>query len=136
MLIDQVWDHFIPYTDANVTHFSTLSIHPFFSALITRIRKDLFYEATYMWLACSEPSTPIDCAVHWARESNRWTCDYIYAHLGDNETDLATSGYALGAFPIVELQISKAALRLATWLNKLVEGVESTAFKPVEQVEL
>ena len=24
--------------------------------------------------------------------------------------------------PIVELQISKAALRLGTWLNKLVEG--------------
>ena len=39
-----------------------------------------------------------------------------------NNTNLLTSGYAEGAYPIVELQISKAALRLGTWLNKLVHS--------------
>lgn len=37
-------------------------------------------------------------------------------------TDLAESGYAEGAYPIVEMQVSKAAVRLAAWLNRLVEG--------------
>lgn len=91
-----------------------------------------------MWLACSDPSAPIACATHWARESNSWTCDYVYKHV-DNETDLATSGYAFGAFPIIELQISKAALRLGTWLNKLVEDRQDHDFDRqmyTEQIEL
>lgn len=39
-----------------------------------------------------------------------------------NGTDLLASGYAAGAYSIVELQVSKAALRLGTWLNRLVAG--------------
>ncbi len=37
-----------------------------------------------------------------------------------NGTNLQTSGYAEAAYPIVELQVSKAALRLASWLNTIV----------------
>jgi hypothetical protein len=76
-----------------------------------------------MWLACSDPSTPIECATKWARESNKWTCDYVYSRVS-NTTDLLEDGYAMGGVSIVEVQISKAALRLATWLNKLVESVD------------
>lgn len=36
--------------------------------------------------------------------------------------DLATGGYAEGAYPIVEVQAAKAAVRLGTWLNRVVEG--------------
>lgn len=85
-----------------------------------------------MWLECSNPDTPIECATRWARESNKWTCDYVYSRV-DNATDLAKDGYAVGAVPIVELQISKAALRLATWLNKLVR---TDVYAPEEQIEL
>jgi hypothetical protein len=120
---DQVWDGYIPYYAANVSKpFSTQSIDPFFSNLVLRIRKDLFYEAPYMWLACSDASTAEKCAAGWATESNRWTCDYVYKH-ASNDTDLGTNGYAFGAVPIVELQISKAAYRLGTWLNNLVDDV-------------
>lgn len=59
--------------------------------------------------------------MEWARDTNGWTCDYVYSQIF-NGTNLATSGYAEGAFPIVELQVSKAALRLAAWLNALVVG--------------
>lgn len=87
-----------------------------------------------MWVRCSDPSTAVECATTWARETNAWNCAYVYSKL-DNTTDLATSGYAVGAFPIVELQISKAALRLGTWLNKLVASVEQSRFsKPDQQV--
>jgi hypothetical protein len=55
----------------------------------------------------------------WLRDSSEWNCDYVFSQTFNN-TDLLESGYASGAFPIVELQASKAALRLATWLNRLV----------------
>lgn len=88
-----------------------------------------------MWLACSDPNTPARCATIWARESNSWNCDYVYKHF-DNTTDLATSGYAAGAYPIVELQVSKAALRLATWLNKLAAGARGKVEEEEEDSQL
>lgn len=114
-----------------MTKFSNKTIAPWFSSLVSRIRADDFFEPTSEWLACSDPSTPVECALSWARDSNAWTCDYVYSQVF-NGTNLLTSGYATGAFPIVELQVSKAALRLGTWLNRLVEG----AYKSDRQVVL
>lgn len=114
-----VWDGKIIYSDANVTKFSNTSISPFFKGLVEKSILDNFPVPTAEWTACSDPSTPIECAMDWARDSNAWTCDYVYSQIY-NGTDLVTSGYAKGAYPIVELQVSKAALRLGTWLNKLV----------------
>ncbi|KAH7052193.1 nuclease PA3 [Macrophomina phaseolina] len=117
-----VWDGEIIYSDAGVSIFPNASIQPFFADnLLPRIHADAFPEPTADWLHCADPATPIACALEWARDSNAWTCDYVYSQQF-NGTDLATSGYAEGAFPIVELQVSKAALRLGTWLNRLVEG--------------
>ncbi|THX00299.1 nuclease PA3 [Aureobasidium pullulans] len=116
-----VWDGWIVYADANVTGFPNNTIQPFFKHLVSRIREDDFSIPTAEWIACSDPSTPLECALSWARDSNALTCDYVYSQ-AFNGTNLATSGYATGAFPIVELQISKAVLRLGTWLNKLVAG--------------
>ena len=86
-----------------------------------------------MWLTCSDPSKAVECATRWARESNKWTCDYLYSRVNQSN-DLVEDGYAFGGIPIVELQISKAALRLATWLNNLV-GKEKEGVV-VEQTEL
>lgn len=131
----QVWDGYLPYYAANVSEpFSNQSIDGFFTGLVSRIRKDAFYSAPYMWLSCVEPSTPEECATSWAKESNRWDCAYVYSRV-QNDTDLATDGYAAGAITIVELQISKAALRLGTWLNKLVEGSKHASGEQ-ETVEL
>jgi hypothetical protein len=58
----------------------------------------------------------------------------VYSRL-HNDEDLGLNGYADGAVPIVELQISKAAYRLATWLNKLVEEDEDATERP-EMIEL
>lgn len=102
------------------------------SSLVSRIKADDFSQPTAEWLACTDPATPRKCALSWARESNRWTCDYVYNQTY-NGTDLATSGYAEGAYPIVELQISKAALRLATLLNRLVASDCKTGHEVVLQ---
>jgi hypothetical protein len=121
----KVWDGYIVYADAGVSRFSNLAISPFMEYLLSRIRSDSFPQPTHAWLKCIDPGSPVECAMSWAQESNAWTCDYVYNH-NLNNTDLLTSGYAVGAFPIVELQISKAALRLGTWLNILASGSYNT----------
>ncbi|KAH9863879.1 hypothetical protein J1614_009811, partial [Plenodomus biglobosus] len=116
-----VWDQYIPYFAASVSGpFSNQSIDPFFSRLVSRIRKSDFHSLPALWLACSNPSTPEICATTYAKESNKWDCDYVWKK-ARNDTDLETNGYAQGGVPIVELQISKAAYRLGTWLNEMAK---------------
>lgn len=120
-VLHSIWDGAIIYSLANKTSFSNQTIDPFFSKLVSRTKADTFFEPTSKWLQCTNPSTPVECAMSWASDSNIWNCDYIYSQ-NFSALDLKTSGYFEGAYPIVELQMSKAALRLATWLNKLVTG--------------
>ncbi|KAL1635882.1 hypothetical protein SLS58_010050 [Diplodia intermedia] len=124
--LHSVWDGRIIYSAAdNASSFpNTTGLQPFFARrLLPRILADSFPDAPVAdWLACADPATPVKCALEWARDSAAWNCDYVFAQDLAATKDLATSGYAEGAFPIVELQVSKAALRLATWLNAMVEG--------------
>lgn len=89
--------------------------------MVRRLHADNYFIPTSEMAACTNPGTPQGCAMAWARDTNEWTCDYVYSQIF-NSTDLATSGYSEGAWPIVEVQAAKAALRMATWFNKLVDG--------------
>lgn len=104
-----------------MTSFSRESIDPFFSNMVDRIRNDTYFTPTAEWTACTSPGTPLACPIAWARDSNEWNCDYAFSQV-NNGTDLRTSGYAEGAWPIAEIQMAKAVLRTATWFNKIVEN--------------
>ncbi|KAJ1328085.1 nuclease S1 [Microdochium nivale] len=119
--LHSVWDGAIIYAKAGVKSFANDTIQPFFANTVRRLRTDSYLTSTAEMLACSDPGTPQRCAMEWARDTNEWTCDYVYSQVF-NGTDLATSGYATGAGHIVEVQTAKAALRMATWFNRLVEG--------------
>ncbi|KAH8597384.1 nuclease PA3 [Bisporella sp. PMI_857] len=120
-VLHSIWDGAIIYSRANKTSFSNQTIDPYFEGLVKRTKADNFFEPTDSWISCTDPATPVACAMAWAKDSNIWNCDYVYSQ-DFTKPDLKTSGYFEGAYPIVELQVSKAALRLATYLNKLVEG--------------
>ena len=119
-VLHSIWDGAIIYSRSNKTSFSNQTIDPYFEGLVKRIKDDDFFEPTAKWTSCTDPATPVACAMEWAADSNLWNCDYVYSQ-DFTKPDLQKSGYFEGAYPIVELQISKAALRLATWLNNLVE---------------
>ncbi|KAJ3580002.1 hypothetical protein NPX13_g569 [Xylaria arbuscula] len=116
-----VWDGAIIYQLAGVQTFKNDTLQPFFKNIVSRIRQDNFFIPTSEWVSCTDPGRPEGCSLIWARDTNEWTCDYVYSQLFNN-TDVATSGYAEGAHPIVEIQVAKAALRMATWFNKLIDG--------------
>lgn len=58
------------------------------------------------------------CPEKWAQETNGIVCDYAYGRFVNETTDLYPE-YSKGAFHIVEMQLAKAAYRLAGWLNTL-----------------
>jgi hypothetical protein len=116
-----IWDGRIVYTLANVTAFSRDGIDPYFENLVDRLKADKLFVPKSEMTTCSNPGTPVACALAWARDSNEWNCDYAFSQ-DFNATDLLTSGYAAGAWPIAEIQIAKAIIRIATWFNKLVEN--------------
>ncbi|KAI0394853.1 nuclease P1 [Xylariaceae sp. FL0594] len=117
-----IWDGAIIYQLAGVTRFNNDTLQPFFETIVSRIKKDNFFVPVSDWLSCVDPGRPSGCALAWARDTNEWTCDYVYSQMF-NGTDVATSGYAEGAYPIVEVQAAKAVLRMATWFNRLVDGL-------------
>ncbi|KAM0335821.1 hypothetical protein ACHAQA_000871 [Verticillium albo-atrum] len=118
--LHSIWDGRIVYSLAKVSSFSNATIQPFFSAMVDRIKADTYFSATRDWVSCTDPSTPLACPLEWARDANQWNCDYAFSQ-DTNATDLRTSGYAEGAWPIAEIQIAKAVLRIATWFNKLAD---------------
>ena len=65
------------------------------------------------------------CPKGWAEDSHWLVCNAVYTSAFTNSTDVLKSGYAEKMFPTVELQLAKAAWRLAGWLNALVESVYS-----------
>lgn len=74
----QVWDGRIIRQLANVNTFDNSSITPFFAESVKKTRRDAFSDSTRNWLSCNDPSTPVACALAWARDTNEWNCDYTY----------------------------------------------------------
>jgi len=69
---------------------------------------------------CSDIQNPFECAMLWAKETNRLNCDFVLKN-GVNwlENNDLGGEYYDGAAPIVNEQIYKAGIRLATWINAL-----------------
>jgi S1/P1 Nuclease len=66
---------------------------------------DSFLSSPQDWIQCIDPSNIEECALSWAKESNSYTCSYVYRE-GYDQGDLA-GDYFTGAVPIVETQVAK-----------------------------
>lgn len=125
--LHQVWDKEIIYamTKSPRGFPPSEGIAPFFTELLARLENDSFRSPRSTWAMCDLDSRRgTYCAEQWAKDSNAIVCDYAYGRWV-NGSDLWTGEdqYALGAMPIIEQQIAKAAWRLTGWLNALVERV-------------
>ncbi|KAB8231455.1 S1/P1 nuclease [Aspergillus alliaceus] len=69
---------------------------------------------------CTDVSRAVECAMVWARETNRLNCEFVLKRGVEwlEENDLGGNYYD-GAAPIVEAQVYRAGVRLAGWLNAL-----------------
>ncbi|CAK4034510.1 nuclease PA3 [Lecanosticta acicola] len=120
--LHDVWDRLILYSGTNRTgDFSDKELDPYFAALLQRINHDSLPVARNHWARCDfEISKGDHCPKRWAEDSHALVCNAVYHMPFSNTTDLMNTGYARDAFPTAELQLAKAAWRLAGWLNHLV----------------
>lgn len=74
---------------------------------------------------CANLADPNQCGIEWATESNKLVCQYVLAPglawVKDN--DLGGEYYE-GAVHVVELQIARAGVRLAAWVNAIAAVIE------------
>lgn len=78
---------------------------------------------------CANITNPNQCGIEWATESNKLVCQYVLAPGLDWVKDNDLGGeYYEGAVHVVELQIARAGVRLAAWVNAIaaVSAAQST----------
>lgn len=70
---------------------------------------------------CTDLADPNVCGIEWATEANALVCQYVLAPglAWVKENDLGRGEYYEGAAPVVELQIARAGVRLAAWVNAI-----------------
>lgn len=135
MLCLQVWDRLILYYGASQPEgFSDQSLDPHFAGLLERIKNDSFSIPREHWPGCGFEIEKGDlCAKAWAEDSHALVCNEVYSHSVSNSTDLMKDGYAKEMVPVVELQLAKAAWRMAGWLNALVDDGHDEKFSSEQQ---
>jgi hypothetical protein len=74
---------------------------------------------------CTDLADPNRCGIEWATESNALVCKYVLAPglSWVKENDLGRGEYYEGAAPVVELQIARAGVRLAAWVNAIAATI-------------
>lgn len=80
---------------------------------------------------CTDLTNPTECGIQWATESNQLVCVYVLAPGVDwvQENDLGGEYYE-GAVPLVEVQIVRAGVRLAAWVNAVAAAIASEQLQP------
>lgn len=87
---------------------------------------------------CNNIQDPESCSMQWASETNAFVCSYVMTNGIDwlENNDLG-GDYYQGAVPVVEDRISKAGVRLGSWINALASAVGSEAsFVQDEKMDL
>jgi hypothetical protein len=79
---------------------------------------------------CVDLQNPEKCSIQWAEEANAYVCSYVMQPGVEwlESNDLG-GDYYTGAVAIVESQISKAGIRLATWINALAGAAPGSGFR-------
>lgn len=114
--------------------FSDQRLDPYFASLLERINDDSFSIPREDWAGCGFEIEKGDlCAKAWAEDSHALVCNAVYSRSVTNSTDLMKDGYAKEMFSVVELQLAKAAWRMAGWLNTLVDGGHDEEFPRDQQ---
>ena len=96
---------------------SSSTTESFSQALIKRIDDGTYDDEKDEWVACSDIARAADCALAWAKDSNKGNCEYVLKT--DVEGKELEGEYYEGAKPLIEIQIAKGGYRLAAWINAL-----------------
>lgn len=83
--------------------------------------QDREFNSNFLAQECTDLANPNACGIEWATESNAIVCSHVLAPGLDwvKENDLGEGEYYEAAYPVVEMQIGRAGMRLAAWVNAI-----------------
>ncbi|KAG5979984.1 hypothetical protein E4U55_004514 [Claviceps digitariae] len=89
------------------------------------------------WLKDLNFQDAIETAMAWSRETNAFVCTHVLPQgAAAIENQELGGDYFKKAGPVIELQVARAGLRMAAWLDKIVEGFEATKREELDSYEL
>jgi hypothetical protein len=92
--------------------------------LTESIRSGIYAPVAQSWLHDMQLDDPIASALVWARDSNALVCTTVLKEGKDaiNGTELGNRYYE-DAIDVVQMQVAKAGLRLAAWMDLIADKV-------------
>lgn len=121
--LHSIWDTAIP--QKSVGNFSQANALAWANNLTAEIKTGAYKKESRTWLKHIDADEPIDTSMLWARDANAFVCSTVLPNGTDAVFGKELSGaYYETAIPVVTQQIAKAGLRLAAWLDAIVEDAE------------
>lgn len=81
-----------------------------------------YHDLAKAWRSCQDIQNSETCALLWASESNKLSCDYVFAKDPTNK-EIRDDFYP-DWVPTLQRQIAKGGVRLAAWLNVIFTGTD------------
>ncbi|KAG8912534.1 hypothetical protein FRC01_005058 [Tulasnella sp. 417] len=90
--------------------------------IVHEIKNGMYKDSIPEWLSCTDIHDAVGCALQWAADTNRLICNYVITPdlKGKELSDI----YYRGASSIIQQQIAKGGVRLASWLNQIFGTTE------------
>ena len=91
--------------------------------LITAITSGIYKSHAASWLESIDLTDPVTTALAWATEANAFICTTVMPDgVSALENQELSGDYYEDAVPVIQLQIARAGLRLARWLDLIAAG--------------
>ncbi|EFX02221.1 nuclease s1 [Grosmannia clavigera kw1407] len=92
--------------------------------LAESIRGGAFHDESEHWLNGLDLADPAATALAWARESNGYVCSHVFPQgpTAIRNQELGSDYYEKAA-PVIEIQIARAGIRLAAYLDRIAAQI-------------
>lgn len=122
-----IWDTAIP--QKAIGNFSQATAAAWAQNLTAEIKHGQYKKESKTWLRGLKVKKPIDSAMIWARDANKFVCSTVLPNGPDPVFGKELSGaYYETAIPVVKKQIAKAGYRLAAWLDAVAAQADKGAY--------
>lgn len=126
-----IWDTAIP--QKAIGNFSQATAASWAANLTAEIKHGRYRKESKTWAKGLKVKNPIDTAMIWASDANQFVCSTVMPEGPDAVFGKELSGaYYETAIPVVRKQIAKAGVRLAAWLDAVVERAEKGGYGQFE----
>lgn len=103
--------------------------------LTMEIKTGIYKSQKASWTSGLDVTDPIDTTIAWATQANAYVCSTVLkgGQSAVEKGDLGTTYYE-SAVPVIEVQIGRAGVRLAAWLDAIVAS-QTNKTEPRQTVE-